>query len=356
LEHNFSSVPLICCFAGRGSGKSVLQAFNAKWFCEESNGIAIEINFGGDQENLLHGHNVTHYYDFMQRILHRLLQTRRAEIDVSHHMKPDSPLLKTLLAAPDPFHAILELLPKLVGAPSDVKVLLTIDDLLTGVCEGARNPICFALGTLFNQMGRMNGSDSSLPKLFVTVPLTGTYDLDMDGSLQLQPLQPIMLHRLEVNLLPEMFRPFYNNSGGHQVPILLPSKMHQTQACSKLASLLTATGGHPGRLNCCLGKLQDFDVVRRDLLGHHQPTPDDSDAPSLLLGQIDIWLHEQIDGCERWEHIIRDMDSCFQFPLDGFQGLVEANNTSSSLVAVIEMLAKDCACPFWMPKNRERIK
>jgi hypothetical protein len=102
-------------------------------------------------------------------------------------------------------------------------------------------------------------------------------------------------------------------------------------------------------LNRCLGKLRDF------YHGHHQPTLEDSDA-RLLLEEIDIWLLEQIDGCERWEHILQDMDSCFQFPLDGFQGLVEANNTSSSRIAVIEMLAKDCACPFWMPKNRERIK
>ena len=40
---------LLCNAASRGSGKTVLQHFNMKWFVERTKGIAIEVTFNDDQ-------------------------------------------------------------------------------------------------------------------------------------------------------------------------------------------------------------------------------------------------------------------------------------------------------------------
>jgi hypothetical protein len=185
---------LLCSVAAPGTGKTVLQRFNMKWFVDKTNGIAIETTFDDDQSSLIEGKNGDMADDkdlelaIAVRIIHRIIQKYGSEKDLFDDFQRDSKLVHSLYALKHPIHTTLRLLKHLNGAPLETPVLITIDALgKADVISG------YSIKQALTHLGNLLDHD---PTLFLSVTDFSALDLtsfcaETSRKLLLQTLNPL---------------------------------------------------------------------------------------------------------------------------------------------------------------------
>ena len=124
---------LLCTVAHPGSGKTIIQNFNASWFKNETKGIAVVITFNDDQNGLFKTGSIRSVKEFHQslavRIMHRVMQhfTDADTADIA--LEVDGPIVQAIVALDKPLESSLRLLRRCFGAPADTKVLLCVDEI-----------------------------------------------------------------------------------------------------------------------------------------------------------------------------------------------------------------------------------
>jgi len=124
-------VSLLCHTGYRGSGKSVLQAFNSKWFVEETKEIAIVTTFNDDQFDIEIDEVVVNpLKNFRQslavKILHRLLEHfigAKAKAQILG-------ISKLIRELDEPVEESLDLVRQVLGVKENVKILLCVDEII----------------------------------------------------------------------------------------------------------------------------------------------------------------------------------------------------------------------------------
>ncbi len=345
------SVPILCCVGPKGSGKTVLQAMNSKYFGELTNGIAIIISLNDepsfltcDYDAILSGHWKPFSISLSVRIIYRILEHFLGIEEAANHVQLDSSLMQSILQCPDPFQSILGMLPQLVGAPSDVKILLCIDEVMDNR-PSVSSPRRLFLN-LINGLANRFADKPSVQRCFLSIASKSASDITklvshFDKLIRLQPLLPsIIPYNIpteHIDHLPPILRYCYDSQRRDR--ILYDERTYSM--CNDLVKLLIATGGHAGRMAVLFQSLRMFVMPN---------------TMKDVVDGFDEWLHQCLSPNtkqQRTQQIIAEMDKYLPcFPDNAVQHLSGSfNEDPSKMIDIIEQLALDVARSFFVPKG-----
>lgn len=171
--------PILYNAGFRGSGKTVLQAFNMHRFVERTQGIAIDVTFNDDQEILWPGKHKVLNICLLEvavacRMLHRVMhyQTDRKYADRKFNYQ--SPIIQSIIQLKAPLQTALSLVRRVLRAPGGPKIMLAVDEL--------------------SKAGDYKDND---PSLYLSISAYGCVDVQRmvtssNRRQLLQPLSPIL--------------------------------------------------------------------------------------------------------------------------------------------------------------------
>ena len=333
---------ILCCGDVPQSGKTVLQGINMIKFGELTNGIAIDISFTGDKVLWVNPEYNTplHYWKWCFRTVVGLkLLSRVFEYCYNQPLDTQSEeIMEYILFLQDPLSSILNIIPTLLNAPyqDNVKILLCIDDidiafvqddeinmyqLLDSLCSNA------VVQQELDDENEIATTATRKPQLHISLVFKGLFELMTfkgysESGLEIQSLSPMRLNCNDIDkieVLPPILHLFYD-IGKRFHP--LPASEENLSIYNTIVALVTATGGHAGRLSILLQYL------------HRCPV----DIP-----QIDHDVQCSIFAIGEWlqlsQHEVRvAMDQCFQFPdKESLPWLSDV--TGLSISDVVEILA-----------------
>lgn len=265
--------PVPCSLGTRGTGKTVLQAFNLLWFVQRKGGLAIEVTFNDDQgggmwkcAGLISNSSNLHAAIAL-RILHRVLSKKLNSIGrATWIIDVQTQLLKLLSENCDqqPIEAALHVARHWAELSPTAPVLLAVDELIKAApADGA-----FSTSAMMTNLGSLLEMDCfRTSPLYLAVTIYASTDLatfatDSNRSLLLQPLPPLLpamptgLTPEQVKALPLALRVLVDET----IRVILPSieEAVPRRVFGRVSQLLQATGGHPRRLCALFGQLQTF--------------------------------------------------------------------------------------------------
>ena len=370
--HFSNRLHLLCTSASKGLGKTSVLYFNMHWFLQDTQGIAVVVTFNDDQGGLWKGKGaVACAEDLLQglavRILHRVLAhyTNSDFADKQFGVGLNSKITKLVANLQNPLDSALRLLPRLLGAPPDTKVLLCVDELSKAELEST--PTGQVPFTSSRMLGLLTGSYlDKIPTLFLAVSTYGAVDLvklstGSNRPLLLQSLEPLWhedgFNSQSIPLLPALLQPFYDKT----MRKCLPFDMKSKRLYADISGWLTLPAGHPRRVEGLFRELRKGDELLKD---HVTAISTASSRQTKQVAGVEFvaaltkWL-----GRERRNAIVRSIIASVGLPQDGFVSLInlpaeEVNELSidekSQAVAIaVEYLAKDTACAFQMPGNKD---
>jgi hypothetical protein len=335
--------PLLGTAAARGTGKSVMLAFDMAWFREHRGGLPIEVTFNDDQSKLSfatldHSPSDEDKRQFEGDVAIRVLDRALAACGLSGAVRQRlfSRNRDAILASLDEVStAALEkgtvdslyLLPalavtrRLLGAPEDTEVFLVVDEIGKCVPPGAKHEASI-INSLASHLCTYYDAD---PRLFLALSTYGATNIstlatDSTRPLKLQPLPPVFpvtsLLSNAVGQLPPVLRRFASPERRCE----LPGGPHNYELYATISRILLNTGGHPRSVGHVFLHLCDKFPKNVDEL------PADGFCTALRTA-ID-------GGIERACKTVVDGFSCF---------------TGSIIVDHLEDLARDTACEFAFP-------
>eukprot|EP00048_Salpingoeca_helianthica_P012287 m.177423 g.177423 ORF g.177423 m.177423 type:complete len:917 (-) comp15350_c1_seq6:187-2937(-) len=325
--HNDTRRRVLCNLGTRGTGKTVLQAFNMLWFVKEKpDGLAIEVTFNDDQGggmwedrgDILGGKSLQCAIGL--RILHRAVVKKCNSNTLAKSIITDAQeqLLEQLssVSAQEPMEMALQAARHLAGASETAPVLLAVDELIKAVPYDKS----FSTSKMMTHLGLLLDTKSFRdPPVYLAVTTYLSTDLsrfatDSNRPLMLQPLPPLLpamptgLTHLQAKALPLMLRVLATEATRKALP---PSSKENNylprSVLGRVSQLLQAAGGHPRRLRSLLNQLATFT----------DPAPPTDRAPDRQWGEkfvteLNNWLNDPDVGFEYCKDLMNHYES-FQF-------------------------------------------
>ena len=372
---------LLCTVAMPGSGKTVVLWFNSYWFVEETKRISIEITFNDDQSMLYYWKRVRSARQLelaiSARIIHRLIlkfTMKKMEMYTEKWCKEDGEVTNALIQLENPLDCTLRVVKSLLGAPSDTKVLLCVDELAKCVSDSDTDE--FSTVDALRVLTQRLDSDGNF---FLAVSALGAKDAvnlstGSNRHLLLQALGPLWrtenFNPAMRHLLPEALQPFYHEDTRQW----LPFRKSDMELYDELSQLLTTAAGHPRRLEVLFRELGTFKASQPAVAVLGVSGSDAEMSPSerraagrLFVDELAEWLHHTDDDdayaltelvhiSKKVVHIVhlpKDYSILiYSLPSEQRSGLTTVEN-DKHIGAAIEDLATYCAKPFIMPRTKD---
>ena len=299
-------VDLLCTCGYKGSGNTVQQGMNLKWFVNETHGIGIEISYNDDQGyvNLSNGEDqVRNDHEFAQsvalRILHRVMEYMFDEEMAWSCLSSIPPILEAVAELSDPIVSALKIVKKIVGAPAGTKIMLTVDEIVLA-SDASIYPTEWAVSLLCHKYL------DKYPWFYLSVSVYDAESLaefatDSSRNLLFQNLPPIEvtlgLDASKIPLLPIMLQPFYDE----QMRKLLPFEPQHLDLYSTISHWLIQTGGHPSCLQTLFKAMRKFDGLYDNKSFPWITTRDEGvEFMEKLLHWLDSADHEEYGKLREW--------------------------------------------------------
>lgn len=346
LDRPFLSRRHVLCNLGtRGTGKTVLQAFNMLWFVRSKpEGLAIEVTFNDDQGGGLWKGNRAISTDLdlqcaiALRILHRAVAKKCDDNRAKRIISKNQGLLLEQLSAEheeqEPIEMALHVARHLAGVSETAPVLLAVDELVKAAHGGGRST-----STMMTDLGLLLDTKCFLkPPVYLAVTTYYSNDLASFATasnrpLLLQPLPPLLpamptgLSPQQVQALPPMLRALADE----EIRKSLPSceETVPRSVLGRVSQLLQAAGGHPRRVYALFAQLEKFNPSTPLPVGDHAP---DRRWGEMFVSELDDWL------TQGYSRSLQVMSECEAFD---FSATVD-----------LDGLAAATATPFNFPDNR----
>lgn len=359
---------LLANAAFRGSGKTVLQAFNMFWFLRETGGFAFEITFNDDQSSLWKGGEVRNLRQFEEavavRIIHRLLRklvdddwAYSALQESSDHVD-DSQLsiLESIRKLKNPIGDSLDVVKRYLGVPLDTLTFLGVDEIASAP---AKNKIGLPVYSPVLMLRHL--TSQYLDKntwLFLSVTAYGAVDLVKFSTksarpILLQTLSPIWyetgLNRSLIPLLPAALQPFYNQEMRLNLPYRDMNGFSPLTLYKEVSLWLLETGGHPRRVQALFKQLAGFTYAQDHLDALRVP------GNTFLGDDFVLKLKAWLETNNNRSAVRGSVTITVQYPSDLNLLVVKPSpvlkKRVKQLSSVIESLAIDCACSYRMPED-----
>jgi hypothetical protein len=334
---------ILCTVAHPGSGKTIIQNFNAFWFKNETKGIAVVTTFDDDQRRLFRSGRISTCEEFQQslavRILHRVVQHFTDDSTANIVFEDAGHIVQTIVALDQPLESSLTLLRRCFGAPADTKVLLCIDEIAKVNTDTKKH-------IRTNELLRsVTGEFDIDPTFFISVTAVDALDMAKFFAVYgrrvlLQPTSPLWfesgLNSEAIASLPPVLQPFYNEDIRVKMPIVLSALDVYDDACS----LLLHAAGQGARLQTLMKLLCEF--PSEFPVPSESSTREDCEAFTKALGK---WLREDMGSKTRLEYFKDEINEQAKFPrrLD-FTG------------DALESFVRDTAESFSMPHTEDGVR
>ena len=250
-------------------------------------------------------------------------------------MKSNSNLQRLIPKLKAPINDTLNLLVRLVGAPADTKVLLSVDELSKTASKSEK---------VSSFMSILTSLADKTSTLHLSISAYGALDLakfttDSNRPLLFQSLPPLWHdggYRPEsIPLLPLLLQPFFDK----KKRVTLPYDMDSLKVYSKISGWLLETAGQPRRISTLFCELRQFDECIGDMVDNWQYNMNHG---RKFVSALKTWVNAD------------DRDDNIQFALDVVPFLIDfkdlkIDSTTTSVSSVVESLAQDTACAFPIP-------
>ena len=302
----YERVPLLCNVGYRGTGKSVLQALNMKWYVDKFPGsLAIEVTFNDDQcFNTIRTNEWNFEAAVALRIVHRVLVSQLGKglgWDAFTEL-PEKMLLRDKLSILDAVVAARHF----ANVPDSAPVLLAVDEL-GKIKKWGGNPatcIMYILALIADQHRDIH----------FAITVNDYVDLAKISNRphDLQPLPPLLSDGLtmqQVQSLPAMLRALADEN----IRTDLPDSDKANQFYVKITKLIQLAGGHPRRLRNLFEAMERFDKVA-------PPHP----GPISRREARKVWGVDFTSALHEWlitENIEPSMEEVHSFDLTDLEGL-----------------------------------
>lgn len=360
---------LLSSAAFGGSGKTVLLYFNAQWFVDATQGIAVVVTFNKDQQNL---DGVSKLRTMPEvgtaiavRVVHRLLRALNCPQDTADFECGSSgSVAHTLRQTMDPLKTSINVVRAMLDARKETKFLLCVDELAKCIHPKSDN---FAMEDALQLLTGRLDTDKSF---FLAVSALGADAIvnlatGSNRRLLLQPLGPLWFtedfHPDSKPLLPYALKPFYNE----EARALLPDDASAVALYLKLTTLMATAAGHPRSMETLFKGLGAFkpSAAAAPVLsgGNKAVTPAEQRAAGkAFVAELATWLErksvdpsksefDQTKAAVEQRERPRELMNLVPDAQGAFRHLF-LRNKDLLLSDALEDLALYSACPFQLPR------
>ena len=242
----------------------------------------------------------------------------------------ESPIIKNIIQLEAPLETALSLVRRLLGAPGDTKIMLSVDELSKASVRDGKN---FPPASMMKSLCDFMDKDSSL---YLSITSYGFVDVQQmatgsNRSLLLQPLPPFFSlygnSDGNISLLPLVLRPFF----AEEMRVLLPCSPDDMKVYSRIFDLFHYAGAHPRRLQYLLSELRKADTSFEFVLDGLN-----NDTAVVFARDLKDWMDES-----KKTYIINAICGGCSFSME----LKDLSGPE------LKQLAKDVTVPFAFPKD-----